>query len=102
MDYHKQKSKIENMLRASPIAKIPSEKVQISMLETVFLYTLHQLSIILLSVLFTYYFSEFFFFFFQRIRERKNQYFIDGVAIPVAQKVFWLVWRKMADTSLVC
>jgi hypothetical protein len=89
MDYHKQKSKIENMLRASPIAKIPSEKVQISMLETVFLYTLHQLSIILLSVLFT-------------IRERKNQYFIDGVAIPVAQKVFWLVWRKMADTSLVC
>jgi len=67
MDYHKQKSKIENMLRASPIAKIPSEKVQISMLETVFLYTLHQLSIILLSVLFTYYFSEFFFFFFKTI-----------------------------------
>jgi len=62
MDYHKQKSKIENMLRASPIAKIPSEKIQISMLENVFLYTLQQLSI-LLSVLFKYYFSEFFFFF---------------------------------------
>jgi hypothetical protein len=25
-----------------------------------------------------------------------------GVAIPVAQKVFWLVRRNMADTSLVC